>query len=334
MRNRSLLGLILAAAGLPGCGERFEGRACLDVPEDTTTCPDAADVAVADLFVPMDCDNSRVRSISGEGTLDDVADGQIYETGTQNLGCCYTAELVDPNPNMDCAIGRPYREDGAPCLPPLVRRDGGDAPAVSPRAAAWADAGAGEQALVAAFARLALELLAHGAPSELLRAVVEAGRDEVDHARACYTLASRFGGVALAPGPLPFGAVVRVDRDLATVAAEAVRDGCVGETLGAVLVRAAAEAAEDAEVRAVLVGIAADEERHAALSWAIVAWALRVGGPEVRVAVRAAFRAPAPTFDLEALSLRAGVPVAGLTPVVGAAVRDVLRPAAGALLAA
>ncbi len=331
MQNKNLLGLILAATALPGCGEKLTGTACVDVADDTTECPAAADVDPADLFVPMDCDGLEVLGISGAGTFSDVADGQIYDSGMQNLGCCYTADLLDPTPNRDCIIGRPWKEDGAPRLAPLV---GPDALLAAARSRAWAQAGAGEHASIAAFARLALELMAHGAPTALLGDVFAAGRDEVDHADACFALAARYGGAAVRPGPFPFGAPVDPRRDLAAIAADAVREGCVGETLGAVLARAAAAAAPEADVRAALTAIAADEERHAVLSWRVVAWALATGGAEVRVAVRAAFQEPAPTFDLVELALRAGVPVGQLQAALTDGVRGVVRPAAVELLAA
>ena len=332
MQNRSLLGLILAATALPGCGEPLTGRACVDVPEDAATCPAAGDVDPADLYVPADCDGLRVVGISGTGTLTDVSYATYDSGAAEDLACCYAADLLDPNPNQDCVIGRPWTEGGAVRLAEVHTRSGAAADGL--RARAWARAGAGEHASIAAFARLGLELMAHGAPTALLREVFAAGKDEVDHADACFALAARFGGEDVRPGRFPFGGDVAVHRDLATVAAEAAREGCVGETLGAVLARTCAERADLAEVRAAFAAIAADESRHAVLSWRIVAWALAVGGPEVRAAVDAAFRAPAPTPDLAGLAVRAGVPAAALSAAYVAGLKEVVRPAAGAVLAA
>ncbi len=329
MQNRNLLGLILAATALPGCGEEVTGTACVDVPEDATTCPDAGDVDPADLYVPADCDGLQVVGISGTGTLTDLN----HDPGAaEDLACCYAADLLDPNPNQECIIGRPWTEEGAIRLAEVHTRSGSVAD--GQRARAWARAGAGEHASIAAFARLGLELMAHGAPTALLREVFAAGKDEVDHADACFALAARFGGEDVRPGPFPFGRDVAVHRDLATVAAEAAREGCVGETLGAVLARTCAERADLPEVRAAFAAIAEDESRHAVLSWRIVAWALAVGGPEVRAAVDAAFRAPAPTPDLAGLAVRAGVPTAALSAAYVAGLKEVVRPAAGAVLAA
>jgi rubrerythrin len=46
----------------------------------------------------------------------------------------------------------------------------------------------------------------------------------------------------------------------------------VRETFGALLATYQAETAEDARVRALLMQIAEDETRHAALSWQLMAW--------------------------------------------------------------
>ena len=81
------------------------------------------------------------------------------------------------------------------------------------------------------------------------------------------------------------------DRTLPDRAAAAVREGCIGETIAAMMVRAQLEVARDEQVRAALARIAHDEERHAALSWRFVRWAIDRGGDDVRRAVAAAFAA-------------------------------------------
>lgn len=341
MENRTLLGLILAATATAGCGERYDGMACVDVPEDATSCPPAEDVAKDDLFVPWDCDDNRALSISGEGTLTDVSYGYYADSAGEpgDLACCYDAELLDPKPGTDCAIGRPWTEGGAPRVAPTLPRQGWGrsnpgAAVDAARARAWAEAAAGEHASIAAFARLALELMAHGAPAGLLRDTLAAGREEVDHAELCWEMATRLGGQRVGAGPFPFGAPAELARPLATLAAEAVADGCVAETLGAILARVAAERSPDPEARRAFELIAEDEARHALLSWRIVAWAVRAGGPDARDAVRAALLAPAPFFDLEALALRSGVSPTAFAAALPAALDEVVRPAARALLAA
>ncbi|MES2644603.1 MAG: ferritin-like domain-containing protein [Myxococcota bacterium] len=335
MPTHKLLILILSAIGLSACGVPVEGEACIDVEEDVTTCPAAEDVDLDEAFVFFSCDDEKIVSISGEGTVQNTSQAD------QDLGCCYAAELIDPNPNMNCMVGRPFREADVAVLAAVVERAdwcGTDLPATAAldpaRAAAWALSGANEHASIAAFSKLALELLAHGAPASLVRAVYLAGVDEIDHAERCFAQAARFGGAAVGPGAIPFTAAIVATRPLADIAADAAREGCVGETTGAVLARAAAEAATDPQVREALAAIAADEERHAALSWQVVAWAVRTGGAEVRAAVRAAFLAPVAPVDVTELAVRAQVSPAVLQAAARASLAEVVRPAARALMAA
>jgi hypothetical protein len=125
-----------------------------------------------------------------------------------------------------------------------------------------------EAASVHAFERLSRELRAHGAPSSLVRAARESARDEVRHARLAGKLAARFGGS-------PRGASVRGNgvRSLGRVAKENAVEGCVRETYGALVAAWQATHARDARVRRWMRTIARDELRHAALAWAIAAWA-------------------------------------------------------------
>ena len=231
-------------------------------------------------------------------------------TGTQ---CCYPA-------TTSCCSGRPFLvADRARTAE--VRRNGSgwtgparpDVDDLDPRTRAFlADAWLGdallEHASVASFSRFALELLAVGAPSALVAAAHEAARDEVRPARACFALASAYAGVELAPAPFDFGGKVLIGSDLAAVAASAVKEGCIGETLAAVQAAEQLDAAGDPAVREALAAIAADEARHAELAWRFVAWAIETGGEAVRLAVADAFAsalavpvepAPVPGFAAE-----------------------------------
>ncbi|MGK3967679.1 ferritin-like domain-containing protein [Sorangium sp. So ce118] len=199
-----------------------------------------------------------------------------------------------------------------------------------------------EHASVASFSRFALEMMAVGAPAEMLDAAHEAARDEVRHAALCFGLASAYAGAALEPSPFAFGGRVEVTSDLAELAARAVREGCVGETLAAVQASEQLAHATDAAVRSALAAIADDEARHAELAWRFVAWALQTGGDAVRLSVSAAFEeslaapppaatvADAPESDLAAHGRPDG---AVLAASLRCAIADVITPAMRALLA-
>jgi hypothetical protein len=290
MRKNPLLLSILAA--LPACSETYEDRGCMYVPEEQTTCPPASSVSPERLFLPGACGD-----------------------------CCYTVQVVDHDVNSGCIVGRPYFEGDRALSAPLLGGRAKLSPDLPARAAAWAKAGAAEHASVAAFARLALQLLGHAAPAELLTGVHEAALDEIRHAELCWSLSEQFGGMRVAPGRFPFGAPVSADVSLAELALSAVREGCLGETLGAHVVAVAAELATEPAVRSVL-------------SFRIVAWALAVGGPEVRSAVLAALRAPWPELDVEELAQRSNVPTSELAGAARDGIREVLEPAVARLLAA
>ncbi|MFY0537569.1 hypothetical protein [Nannocystis pusilla] len=113
--------------------------------------------------------------------------------------------------------------------------------------------------------------------------------DEIAHARACYALAGAYAGSPMGPGRLDMSSALG-DTDLPALAAAAVREGCVGETLAALLAQVATFQAGDYAVRSALKQIAVDEGRHSQLAWRFVQWALG-RSPAVREAVREAFAA-------------------------------------------
>ncbi|MEJ7728770.1 MAG: ferritin-like domain-containing protein [Polyangiaceae bacterium] len=236
------------------------------------------------------------------------------EEGTVQGGdCCY--EVVA---NCTSGSGRPLVVEGRP-LTATVRRGASGAWRASARpdvadlsvgqrdalAAAWLGDAMLEHASVASFSRFALELMAVGAPAELLDGAHQAARDEVRHARLCFALASVYAGHALEPGALPSLAGLAIGSDLGEVAARAVTEGCIGETVAALSAAEQLEAATDPAVREVLAGIAADEARHAALAWRFVAWAQRTGGPTVRDAIAAAFAGAVVAIDTAATAAAA-----------------------------
>ena len=125
-----------------------------------------------------------------------------------------------------------------------------------------------EGASIAAFRTLRAELLAHGAPRELVQMAERAAKDEVRHTRVTARIARKYGAT-------PKLAKVRRGevRSLEAIAIENAAEGCVRETFGALLAAHQAEHAADPEIRAEMAVIAADETRHAALAWAVAEWA-------------------------------------------------------------
>ena len=323
MRSALLVSILGA---LTACEGTHDGLACLSVPEEQTTCPAASSLHLADLFVgSAEHCSEEVVTVKGEGHRQLAGQAPTE-------ACCYPAEVSDGDSN--CVVGRPYWDDGMQRQAPL-HSNGAVASASNPaRAAAWALAGSGEHASVAAFARLSLQLMSLGAPSSLLRDVHQAALEEVKHAEKCWEFARLFGGAEVTAGPFPFQSPPNARISLAELAAAAVREGCLAETLGAHVLSVAARHAPEPAVRAALLSMAEEEARHAVLSFRIVAWALRRGGAEVIASVQAAFAAPWPSVDVRELSLRSNVDIQCLAAAAEQGAREVLSPAAAHLLAA
>ncbi len=146
----------------------------------------------------------------------------------------------------------------------------------------WTEQAAAEHASVATFAREALDLMALGAPSELVRDAHLAALDEVEHARIAYAEASRWIGRDLGPASLQGVSCGRTAPDLAALVDRTLRDGCLGESSAALEAEHSAGCIDDPATRSAVERIARDEAEHSALAWRTVEWALGVGGPSVR----------------------------------------------------
>jgi hypothetical protein len=136
----------------------------------------------------------------------------------------------------------------------------------------WMTMGLMEHASIAAFARFALQLMHVGAPLSLLEAAQQAMVDETEHTKACFSIASTVSGKPLSPGKLSI--TDAFDTDLETIVRLTIREGCIGETVAALLAAEAHRCCDAAAIRATLSKIQADESRHAELAWRFVQWAL------------------------------------------------------------
>ncbi len=157
-------------------------------------------------------------------------------------------------------------------------------------AALWSSNARYEHASIAAFARLALQLMAVGAPPALLAQTHAAASDEVDHAQRCAAMAARYGGSPVSFDALAGALAPIAARDLAGLAVDALLEGCLGEGTAARMAREGSRTATDADVRATLSRIADDETRHAELAWSVIDWCLARGGDTVRDALDEALR--------------------------------------------
>jgi hypothetical protein len=261
--------------------------------------------------------------------------------------CCYVAQV-----GYAICEGRPFTgAAGAVVAAAVTREDWCAACDLGPVSTdrmqrralgdAWAESALAEHASVASFARLVLELLALGAPAELVIAAQRALGDEIEHASLAFGIASALRDAPCGPGPLDVGAALGRGVDPVAIAEATVLEGCVNETVSACLALAERDAATVAAARAALERIAADEVEHAALSWRIVAWLVRRHGEPVRAAVRAAFERARPEVSVASLAQVepavarswGRLPQEEAAAVIRRAFDEAVRPAAAALLA-
>jgi hypothetical protein len=160
----------------------------------------------------------------------------------------------------------------------------------------WRENGKTEHASVAAFARLTLDLMALGAPPEIIASAQRDALDEIRHTRLCFSIARGLDGRAESPAPFPQAQrVATLPRPrtlaLAKLAVDSLVDGALHEGVSARVVAKLARRCEVSSIRAALREIAADEGRHAAHGWAVVEWCLDEGGRQVAHALIGATRA-------------------------------------------
>lgn len=160
--------------------------------------------------------------------------------------------------------------------------------------AEWRENGKKEHASVAAFAQLTVDLMAVGAPPELVAAAQRDALDEIRHAAACFAIARDIDGRVESPSPFPDARARRLlftsSRSIALtqMAIDALADGVLNEGIAARLLAQLARSCEVPALSSILRDMAADESRHAAHSWDIVAWCVESGGATVAKALRGA----------------------------------------------
>ena len=296
-----------------------------------TAAPDPYAKCSLSTKMPGEADDSafgRSRSVSFS-----VANTAAERVKTPNA-CCYT--WVIP-----CPGGRAFRDatgtqsvartiarsDWAAAIGALAVSD--LAPSVRAELAEhWTGEAAFEHASIASFAQLTLDLLAVGAPPELLADTQRAALDEIEHARVAFALATAYGGVAPI-GPAALAAMPGASRSLAAIARSTFIDACVGESVASAALAESSRQASDPVLRELLATMAADEERHAELAWRIVAWTLRSGDPEV---ARALTAAQADVID-ELISISGEVTTLRGNEIRASVLREVVLPCSISLLA-
>jgi len=159
----------------------------------------------------------------------------------------------------------------------------------------WRENGRTEHASVAAFARLALDLMALGAPPRLVASANSDALDEIRHAELCFSLARSLDGRIEDPGPFPEAKRANTlprarTLALAMLAVDSLIDGALHEGVSARIIAKLAKRSDVPAIRGVLKEIASDEGRHAAHGWDVAEWCLEQGRAPVAHALRGALR--------------------------------------------
>jgi len=176
-------------------------------------------------------------------------------------------------------------------LPAIVPAD--VAPALAEQ---WRENGKTEHASVAAFARLSADLIALGAPPELLEAANRDALDEIEHAKMCFSLATDLDGNRTGPLAFPAARTARTlpsnrTLALAVLAVDSLVDGALHEGVSAAVIAELARRCRVPRIEEMLRSIARDEGRHAAHGWDVAMWCVAEGGEPVRRALLGALDA-------------------------------------------
>jgi hypothetical protein len=138
-----------------------------------------------------------------------------------------------------------------------------------------------------------MELMALGAPPELVIDACRAQADEVKHAFDCFSIASAFTGRTFGPGALDINGALEGAPTPKNLLIQTILDGCINETLAAAEAAWLSEQCSIVPITNVLKKIASDETRHAALAWKTIRWILEKH-PELATVAKETFESARP----------------------------------------
>jgi len=137
----------------------------------------------------------------------------------------------------------------------------------------WIEIGKAEHASVASFSLFAQRLLAIGAPPDLINEAFECAKEEIEHAKLSFTLASFYADKTIQPQSYESHSFTIVP-DVQSIIKGTIHEGCIEETISALETALDIYDEEDEYVKQVLCIITKDEAHHAAFAWKILKWAV------------------------------------------------------------
>jgi len=137
----------------------------------------------------------------------------------------------------------------------------------------WIEMGKAEHASVASFSLFAQRLLAIGAPPNLIAEAFDCAKEEIEHAKYCFTLASYYAGYPIEPSFYQSHSVI-IEPNFQSIVEGTIREGCISETISALSSALEFNDENDDYVRDILYKITKDEAHHAAFAWKFFKWSL------------------------------------------------------------
>ena len=154
----------------------------------------------------------------------------------------------------------------------------------------WVSRALGEHSSIASFSVFSIALMTNAAPSSLVEDTLNAGLDEIRHAQVSFEIASKLLGNSVEPSFLPESKHAFV-RDVTALALAVAREGCVDETMSAIVAAYEVSLIESVlkeNVKSIkyanigmdvllwildeLKTISLDESNHSALAWRTLKW--------------------------------------------------------------
>ena len=145
----------------------------------------------------------------------------------------------------------------------------------------WKARTAAEHLAISTFSLLTLDLVAAGAPADILSMCLRAGIDEIRHAELCVRMVELYTGEKM----WPRGGMSRLPRNTekppgSQAVGNTLLVSCVSETFATTLLAAAREQSHDPPTQEVLTAIYSDEIMHARLGWSYLRYTLTTGGQQ------------------------------------------------------
>ncbi len=149
----------------------------------------------------------------------------------------------------------------------------------------WRRRSAAEYLAVSTFSVLCIDLVAAGAPADVLSHCVRAQLDEIRHAELAVRMVEIYGGKRIEPvagmSSLPDDPK---QPKLHQAVANTILVSCVSETYATTVLTATRDLTTDPVAHAVLTSIYSDEVMHARLGWSYLRWAIERDPDGVREA--------------------------------------------------